>query len=134
MKSKPKEVFKFINIGMYDLGLIVACLDNSKDIHKRLNLKSNKEASDFLNRNIDEFPTPFENDGGCIIINPETNKPLILYMKNKERTWEFWDTLIHEVHHIVYKTAQYVGFEKEIEHQAYLMETVFRQIRRLLNK
>ena len=134
MKKKPKEVFKFISIGMYNLGLIVTCLNDPKDIHKHLNKKKNKKASDWVYESISDFPVPFDTDDGCIISNPENKKPLILYMKNKERTWEFWDTLIHEVHHIVYRTAEYAGFEKEVEHQAYFMEDVFRQIRRILNK
>lgn len=134
MKNKPKEIFKFISIGMYDLGLIVACLDKPENIHKMLNMKANKEASDWLKDSVSDFQMPLLGDGGALIFNPETKKPLILYMKNKERTWEFWDTLIHETHHLVYVTSEFIGFKSEIEHQAYFMETVFRQIRRIINK
>ena len=134
MKKKPKEVFKFIDIEIYNTGLIVACLDKPENLRKRLNMKCNKDASDWLKKGISDFNTPDIDNGGVLIFNPETNKPLILYVVNGKRDWVMFDVLVHEVHHFVFKMAEYRGFTGEVEHQAHLMESTFRKIRRLLNK
>lgn len=45
-------------------------------------------------------------------------------------TWDYWDTLLHETHHIVDWIADYAMLDGEMEAKAYLHEHLFRSIRR----
>ena len=69
---------------------------------------------------------------GAVLNNIETKVPVILFMKNMKRDWYFWETLLHEITHIVHTLSRKGGFEDETEHKAYLTEYLFREIRRIL--
>jgi hypothetical protein len=58
------------------------------------------------------------------------DKPYFLKIVNSEDTWDFWETLIHEVTHVVDFTMRRHGCESELENRAYLTQYLFRNIRR----
>lgn len=129
-KAPLRKVFGTFCIEPMGGNLIVACLSDGKDIHKELNKKRNKNISDWVREHVKEFPMP---DGdGAIVYSTETNRPIILFIKNKERNWSFYETLLHELHHLVFHCSMYYGFEKEAEFQAYLIESTFRRLRKIL--
>lgn len=51
-----------------------------------------------------------------------------------EDTWNFWDIIVHETHHLVRVMADDKMMLDEEEAQAYQQEYFFRTIRRKLNK
>jgi Zn-dependent peptidase ImmA (M78 family) len=128
--KKPKEFFGEYRIRPFHADLIIACLNDSKDLYKHLNKKKNKHLSDWLKKFIDKIPNP--NGVGGMIYDPETSKPLILFIQNKKRDWEFYGTLMHEINHVIYHLSRNLGFQDEPEFQAYLAESLFTDIRRLL--
>lgn len=129
-KKKSNEYFGGIIIEPLNAFLIVACLNDSKTIHKHLNKKKNKSTSDWLKEHLKDFPLP--TGSGGVVYNQETHRPVILFVQNKERYWQFWETLMHEVHHVVYYCSRYYGFVDEPEFQAYLVEFIFKYVRKLL--
>lgn len=56
----------------------------------------------------------------------------IIRLRDYEDSWEFWETLIHELNHYVHFLCENIGAESELELQAYLQEYLFRSIRRKL--
>ncbi len=72
-------------------------------------------------------------DAGCAFVSMEPKHgALILRLRNYQDTWEFWETLIHELNHVVDGMADNIKFEKEWEARAYLQEYLFHEIRRKL--
>lgn len=59
-------------------------------------------------------------------------RTLVLRLSPFEDTWDFWETLIHELNHVVYRVADLKGLKDEEESQSYLQEFLFRAIRRKL--
>ena len=57
---------------------------------------------------------------------------LFLILPKFKDNWDYWEVLIHELHHIVFYLSETKMLEKEMEAQAYLFEWLFRQIRRKL--
>lgn len=68
---------------------------------------------------------------GRFSFNTEAHS-LVLLLRYYEDTWQFWETLIHELNHVVYRIADLKTFKDEEEGQAYLQEYLFRSIRRKL--
>ena len=56
----------------------------------------------------------------------------MLMLRPYQCTWDYWETLIHELHHVVQKVASLKVFLEEKEAQAYLQEHLFHSIRRKL--
>lgn len=54
----------------------------------------------------------------------------VIRMPDYEDTWDFWETLIHELHHVVEFMAGRLKFENEVESKAYLHEFLFRNMRK----
>src|SRR3990167_10220766 len=46
----------------------------------------------------------------------------ILLLKSYEDTWDFWETLLHELHHMVHVFSRRKIMQEEMEGQAYLQE------------
>ena len=57
---------------------------------------------------------------------------LVLFLRPLKNDWEYWETLMHEIQHIVQHLAKCKGMNDEPEAQAYLFEFLFRSIRRKL--
>ena len=56
----------------------------------------------------------------------------VLLLRPYQDAWEYWETLMHEIQHIVQYLAKCKGMNDEPEAQAYLFEFLFRSIRRKL--
>lgn len=68
-----------------------------------------------------------KNKGECQICYPSSRIVLLLDKLNND--WTYWETLIHELNHIVLYLADQKKFADEMECQAYLQEYLFREIR-----
>lgn len=47
--------------------------------------------------------------------------------------WDYWETVLHETHHLIHWISQKKMMAEEMEAQAYLFEYVFRKIRRTIH-
>jgi hypothetical protein len=57
---------------------------------------------------------------------------IVMVLRPYEETWSYWETLIHETHHVVYAVAHRRGLVEEREAQAHLQAWLFRTIRHRL--
>lgn len=73
-----------------------------------------------------------EQDAGFVLIDKD-NHPFLLWMKNYEDSWGFWEKMLHEVVHIVQALERSKMLQKEDECRAYTTEYIFRKIRRKLS-
>lgn len=72
-------------------------------------------------------------DAGCAFVSREpTHQAFIIRLRPYFDAWEWWETLIHELNHLVDGMAEAQAFEKEWEAKAYLQEYLFHEIRRKL--
>lgn len=125
-----KDFFYVYNIRPLNCNLIIFYSKDFSRIHKHLNLKINKPVSDWILKHVKDIKIP-EGDGG-VFYTTETNKPLILFIKRKKRGWPLFETLVHELSHLLDNLEIYFGFEKESEFRAYLTEDMFRDISKIL--
>lgn len=56
----------------------------------------------------------------------------VLVLRPYQDTWEYWECLMHEIHHIVQHLAKTRFMYEEQEAQAYLFEFLFHSVRRKL--
>ncbi len=72
-------------------------------------------------------------DMNCAFVScEEKHGALIIRLRPYRDSWDFWETLIHELSHAVDFIAERINIEKETEAKAYLQEFLFREIRRKL--
>lgn len=72
-------------------------------------------------------------DNGCAFVAMEgTHGAFIVCLRPFSDNWEFWETLVHELAHLVDGMAERQHFQNETEARAYLQEFLFREIRRKL--
>jgi hypothetical protein len=55
---------------------------------------------------------------------------MTLWMKEYKDEWDFYEILLHELHHGVHIISESRGFMDEMEAKAYLFQYLFREIRR----
>ena len=112
----------------YRVDLLVCVGATVKDI--RQYAKKRKFKKDLVTF-IDEHPDTFELEQsiGRALWVPEEKFAGIM-LKPFVDAWEYWECLIHELHHIVEFISTDRSFEKENEAKAYLIEFLFHTIRR----
>jgi hypothetical protein len=57
----------------------------------------------------------------------------IIVLRDGKNNWDFFESIMHEVHHAVEEISSAKGMIDELEAKAYLFEYLFRNIRRKLN-
>lgn len=60
------------------------------------------------------------------------SKHIILALGSYQDDWYYWETLAHELHHVVEYMSDFKLLDGELEAKAYLFEYLFRSIRRKL--
>ena len=58
----------------------------------------------------------------------------MIILKNYQDNWKFWETLMHEIYHLIFNISKITMLSDETEAQAYLFEYLFHSIRRKLQK
>lgn len=84
----------------------------------------------FIDENKDEITKAYEDN--CTFLVKDKCMRAVVSLKKFEDTWSFYETLIHELHHYIFALSDFIGMERDMEPQAYLIEELFRKIRRKL--
>lgn len=139
MKKKKEKMLKeyidYIPIDIYKSGLfVVAGVTDKNKVFKWL--KKNKAhivTSKAILEEFDKITESLKDDVlGLHMYVVETNHKII-FLKTPKNCWDYWETLMHELHHMVYYETKESSLEKETEAQAYLFEYLFRTIRRKIS-
>lgn len=93
--------------------------------------KFRKDLLEYIEGEHELFEMAKTNDNGRFAYNTKV-RGLFLVLLNYQDCWDFWEFLIHELNHAVFRFAQIKGMEEESEGQARLQEYLFRKIRRKL--
>lgn len=111
--------------------IIVVCCNGKNEAEKLI--QNSKFINKETKKNLKDIN--IENTlNGSIFYNIDTNQPLLLYMKDRKRDWSFYETLIHEINHVVFRLMKAISCDNETEFEARLNETLFREIRKKLVK
>ena len=105
--------------------LVCSGVTSSKQIEKVI---TTKKVLKWVKENGQVFADVLNNKKEALAINYD--KFLILILKPYKNDWKFWDTLLHELNHIVFCLSEMKMLQTEMEAQAYLHEYLFREIRR----
>lgn len=116
-------------IDLLDTELVVASCKTEKELIALVNKSKiiSKKFKESLKDDLDVGDCH-----GCLIYNYKTHKPLLLYIKDTKQDWSFFETLLHETNHAVYRFSNQMNFTRETEFQARLHEVLFREIRKKL--
>lgn len=133
MKKSIKKIF-IQDMGIFTNEILVCVGVNQKEMlgfAKNKKNKLGKEAIKWLERDSGKlFKLLDENSG----VSAWNDGKFILVLKEWKYDWDWLSVLLHEVHHIVEQMAEYKMFEKEKECKAYLMEYLFKNIRKKLEE
>lgn len=135
MKNKlPKELIFAQGFGIYsDQMLVIAGVTDKQKVFRYLKkAKANAEFSKWILTDFDEYREKIAKENKALFCwNTEVNG-VALILRQPEDTWEYWETLLHEIHHVTLYIAKKKCFLEELENQAYLFEFLFHNIRRKL--
>jgi len=134
MKRLPKELMFIQEYGTYtNQMLVIVGVSDKKKVFRFL--KKNRVNVDFSKWVLEDFSDWKENidkklEGMFCWKNGVGGVVLILRPPND--SWEYWEVLMHEIHHAVQHLAKQKDMFEELEAQAYLFEHLFRSIRKKL--
>ena len=112
-------------ISILNTNLIILCCKTNREANKLI--QSFKEVHKDIKQDLKDID--IEETNGKVFYYIGTKQPLLLFMKDTKRDWKFWETLIHELNHIVYYIMLSIECKYETEFQARLQEMLFREIR-----
>jgi len=130
-KKRIKKPIIFIqNCGIYNNDIVVSSGADKKQIIAWLKKQKNvaKDAIKWIEKETEGLERYKINEGTVLYDSGR----FLLLLKPYDDNWEYWEVLIHELHHIVFDIAEIKSFEKETEAQAYLQAYLFNKIRRKL--
>lgn len=79
-----------------------------------------------------DYDSHEKNDFGGVFFNEESNHVFLMRFSECSDSWDFWEKLIHEIHHVIQRLEKCKKIENEDEFQAYTAEYLFHHIRRKL--
>jgi len=136
-KKKNKKPTKCIftqSCGIFKNDILVSVGGSYKDILNYIK----KNAEDWFPKAIKEKKEIIEElltAKGFAMMDKSFRGAGIIWIKSYKNRWEDIETLLHELHHMVFMVARQKHFEEEMEAQAFLFENLFQQIRRgIVNK
>lgn len=129
MQKKKNRVWKTITIEPVDADIHFYYSEKFSNITNELN--KDKKTSKWLAKHAGTFPHPGDHSNGCII-KCEDDYPILLWIRHRKHDWKFYETIMHEVNHIVEGLARFYKFENEFEFKAYLTTYIFKKIRTLV--
>jgi hypothetical protein len=131
LQKKFPDILHVYELKPFNTDLIIFASENLSNFTEHLNKKENKPISDWLKKYTKEFKIPKDDCGGGVFFN-EDEKPLVFFIKQKKRDWNFYGSIIHEIMHTIDGLGIFFGCSKENEFRAYMFETMFQDIRKLL--
>lgn len=93
--------------------------------------KPKKYILDFIEKRESEWKEIIEKNCAFVTME-ESHGVLFIRLREYQDSWEFWETLIHELSHLLDFMAGQQKWETETEARAYLQEYLFHEIRRKL--
>ena len=131
MKKNPLIFIQPID--PYREDVVVACDIPQNEIIKWLKKqKIRKDFLDWVKTDKDVFEVLKKNE--AVFCWNEKVRGNMIILKNYQDNWKFWETLMHEIHHLIFNISKRKMLSDEMEAQAYLFENLFHSIRRKLQK
>lgn len=133
-KKKPKPIMFVQDFGTYTNEILVLCgVTDKKELLKYLKkVKAKFEFSKWVLEDFDGWKKDIEKKHLAQFCFNNEIQGGVLMLRPMEDCWNYWEVLMHEVHHIVQNLAKQKGMFEELEAQAYLFEYLFKSIRRIL--
>jgi hypothetical protein len=129
--KKPKIFVQ--ECGTYSNEILVLCGASKMDTFRFLKkIKAKVSFTKWVLEDFDDWNKKVsgENDGMFCYNTECAGTVLVLKPIKGDGDWKYWETLMHEVHHIVFWLSEQKAFKGETENQAYLFDHLFRNIRR----
>lgn len=140
MKKKKKEkmlkeYIDYIPIDIYKSGLfVVAGVTDKEKIKKWLKqIKAHPVTSKSIIEELDRIIEGLAGDVNGLHMYVVDTGHKVIFLRTPKNSWDYWETLMHELHHMVYYETKASSLEKETEAQAYLFEYLFHTIRRKIS-
>lgn len=123
-----KKIIQPYKIDIFNMEILFCCCPNFQDVKDYVKKTKMDKAwkDEVLNKN-GQFD-------GIVFSDDDTNRPYLIYVKQRKKDWYLFEVLLHETNHLVYYLAKHAGFTGEPEFQALLHEQLFRDFRRLLQE
>jgi len=129
-----KKIFIY-NIEIFDSQILVAVGVTAKQVDKWLKKNGLKSIKNVMNKEItNRFIEASKNDGFVQFITNGDITFYILWLKDFKWEMTLLDILNHEIVHLRQFMFADKNIENELEFEAYFQESVFRELRKKLNK
>ena len=131
-----KKIFIYTN-EIFNSELLVAVEANENDLIKWAGKNGTKDLKEILKtkENINLIEEEIKKNSGVMFCFEKDNKFFFLmWLKTWRNNWEDLDTLNHEIVHYRQFIFEKKNINNEIEFEAYFQESVYRELRRKLNK
>lgn len=115
-------------IAILNTNLIILCCKTNKEANKLI--QGHKEIGKYIKRDLSNID--IEGVAGKLFYHINTSQPLLLFVKDTKKDWNFYGTLVHELNHAVYYFMKSIGTKDETEFEARLQEMLFKEIRKSL--
>ena len=135
MKSKLIKDKLFIqSYGTYTNELfVIVGIHNKKEIFKFCKKEKVKaDCTKWILENIEDWNKDIKDKNKGQVCWDDITHCVVLMLRTPEDTWDYWEVLMHECHHIVQNLAERKNMLREPEAQAYLQEFLFHSLRRKL--
>lgn len=131
---KKKEIIFTQKYGTYpDQLLVLIGIEDKKKIFAYLKkIKAKVDFSKWVLEDFDNWKESIKEKNMGLFCWNGIVEGTVLVLRPYEDTWEYWECLMHEIHHVVQHLAKTKGMYEELEAQAYLFVFLFRAIRRKL--
>jgi len=123
-----KKIIIPYKIDIFNIEILFCCCDDFQDVKDYVKkTKMNKAWKDEVINENGQFD-------GIVFSDDDTNRPYLIFVKQRKHDWYFYEVLLHETNHVVFYLAKQCGFTEEPEFQATLQEQLFREFRHLILK
>lgn len=133
-KSKKSEPLIFFqDCGIFSNEIVVSLGAGKEEVLSFLDKHCcSSEARAWIEKQDKEMFESIDEDHQGMVCHEDGR--LLLLLRPFENSWEYWETLLHELHHITLFLAQEKKMLAEFEGQAYLQGYLFKSIRRKLEE
>lgn len=132
--KKPKKFIFIQDYGTYrNEILVMSGITDKQEVFKFL--KKNRvipAISKWILTDFNEWKEAIEKKQKGLFCWNEDCNGTVLFLRSPEDSWDYWEVLMHECHHIVQQMCSEKMMLKEMDAQAYLFEYLFHNIRRKL--
>ena len=134
MKKLPKELIFTQDFGTYttQMLVVVGVTDKQKVFRYLKKVKASVDFSKWMLTDFDDLKESITKKNLGLFCWNYKVEGIVLMLREPVDSWNYWEILMHETHHVVQWFAKQKGMFEEPEGQAYLFEYLFHSIRRKL--